>query len=77
MPTFASARERRLWLWTLLVVVTIYATLGLTGALAEELRDRGLSTAGFVLAMLLVGVTVLTQGLRRARAASRSPSRSV
>ena len=64
MSLFASARERRLWLWTLVVVVTIFATLGLTGALAEELRDRGLSTAGFALAMLLVGVTVLTQGLR-------------
>ena len=64
MSCFASARERRLWLWTLIVVVTIFATLGLTGALAEELRDRGLSTAGFVFAMLLVGATALTQGLR-------------
>ena len=64
MSFFASPRERRLWLWTLVVVVTIYATLGLTGALAEVLRSHGLLTAGFALSMLLVGATVLTQGLR-------------
>ena len=30
-PLFSSARERRLWLWTLAVVVAIYSTLGLSG----------------------------------------------
>ena len=61
---FASDRERRLWLWTLVVVVAIYATLGVTGVLAGELRDRGLLAGGFATAMVLVGATVLTQGLR-------------
>lgn len=34
---FASPRERRLWLLALGAVVAIYATLGLTGRLADVL----------------------------------------
>ena len=37
MPFFSSKRERRLWLWSLAVVLAIYATLGLTGTLAVAL----------------------------------------
>ena len=40
--TFTSDRERRLWLWTLAVVVAIFSTLGLTRTLAGAIRDRGL-----------------------------------
>ncbi len=64
MNLFASDRERRLWLWTLAVVAAIYSTLGLTPTLAEELRARNLLGAAFVLGMLLVAATVVTQGLR-------------
>ena len=61
---FSSARERRLWAWTLAVVVAIYATLGLAATLAGALRDKGLLGAAFGLGMLLVGVTIVTLALK-------------
>ena len=64
MALFVSHRERRLWLWTLAIVLAIFSTLGLAGALAERLSETGLTTVGFAAAMLLVGVTVVIQGLR-------------
>ncbi len=64
MALFVSRRERWLWLWTLAIVVAIYSTLGLAGALAEKLSETGLTTVGFAAAMLLVGITVVIQGLR-------------
>ena len=66
MPFFSSRRERRLWLWTLAVVAAIYATLGLTGTLAEALRENGLLNAAvfFLLGMFLVGATIVTQGIK-------------
>ena len=65
MALFVSHRERRLWTWTLAMVATIYATLGLTGTLAGLLERRGLDAGLFALGMLLVGATVVVQGLRR------------
>ena len=65
MPLFSSDRERRLWLWTLAVVVAIYSTLGLARTLADFLNDSGLIGVGlFLLACLMVLATVVTQGLR-------------
>ena len=67
MTLFSSRRERRLWLWVLVVMVAIYLTLGLAQKLAATLEERGLldiSLGLFLLCMFLVGVTVLTQGLR-------------
>ena len=71
MSLFSSARERRLWLWTLAVVVAIYSTLGLARTLVEFLRERGLLDASlditlvlFVLGMILVTATVITQGMK-------------
>ena len=64
MPLFSSDRERRLWGWTLLVVVGIYSTLGLATTLADVLLDQGLAAVAFVVSMLLVGATILTQGLK-------------
>ena len=66
MPFFSSKRERRLWLWSLAVVLAIYATLGLTGTLAEALREFGLLNAAvfFLLGMFLVGATIVTQGIK-------------
>ena len=63
-PFFSSAREKRLWTWTLAVVLAIYATLGLASMLAEVLYNQGLIAVAFLASMLLVGLTVLTQGLK-------------
>ncbi len=67
MTFFSSHRERRLWLWVLVVMAAIYATLGLAQTLAATLEERGLldiSLGLFLLCMFLVAVTVLTQGLK-------------
>ncbi len=61
---FASDRERRLWTWTLAVVVAIYSTLGLARTLAGILRDEGILVAAFLIGMVLVGATALALGLR-------------
>ena len=64
MRFFSSDRERRLWIWTLVVVVAIYSTLGLATTLAATLHDNGLLGVGcFILGCLLVLATVVTQGL--------------
>ena len=62
---FSSDRERRLWAWTLAVVVAIYSTLGLARTVAGVLREQGLLVAAFTLGLVLVGITVLVLGLRR------------
>lgn len=61
---FSSDRERRLWIWTLVVVVGIYSTLGLASTLAGVLNNQGLAAIAFLTCMLLVGLTILTQGLK-------------
>ena len=45
-------------------MAAIYSTLGLAGGLADVLDNRDLTTVSFAVAMLLIGVTVVTQGLR-------------
>ena len=64
MPFFSSSREKRLWTYTLLVVVAIYLTLGLASTLAGVLYNQGLSAVVFLASMFLVALTVLTQGLK-------------
>lgn len=63
MSLFTSERERRLWVWTLAVVVAIYSTLSLTGTLTGALRDRGLIGTSFWLGLFLVGAAIVMQGL--------------
>jgi hypothetical protein len=64
LPLLSSDRERRLWAWTLAVVVAIYATLGLATTLVEVLGNRGQFDRVFIVAFFLVGATILTQGLK-------------
>jgi hypothetical protein len=65
MPFFSSHKERRLWSWTLAVVVAIYSTLGLAGALAAWLGGTWVQVGLFLAGCLLVLATVLTEGLSR------------
>ena len=45
MSLFTSKRDWNLWLWVLLIAVTIYATPGLMLSLSGYLREMGLLTA--------------------------------
>lgn len=53
-----------MWIWTLAVIISIYSTLGLTGALAGMLREKGLVEASFVFGFFLVLVTIAVVGFR-------------
>lgn len=64
MALFSSGRERRLWLWTLVVVVAIYSTLGLTPTLADELRNRDLLDIAFVSGAVAIAAAIVALGLR-------------
>ena len=64
MSLFSSNRERRLWIWTAVVVAAIYSTLGLARTLVEHLGSDFVSVWLFLLGCLLVLLTVVTQGLK-------------
>ena len=58
-----GTRERRLWTLTALVVVTICLSLGLGSRLVGVINEK-LLAAAFIVCLILVAVSVLTQGLR-------------
>lgn len=62
---FTSDRERRLWLWVVAAVLAIYASLGLAGTLAAELRARNLLTVSFIIGFVLVLVAIAWSGVKR------------
>jgi hypothetical protein len=64
MKLFTSKRERRLWFCVLAVVVTIYATLGLTQPQVGFLGEKGLLSLVFLLGVALFVTAVLVHGFR-------------
>ena len=64
MSIFSSRRERRLWIWTLIVVAVLYSTLGVTPMVAASPLFRNLNAALFLLGMMLVGATIISRGLK-------------
>ena len=60
VAVFSSARERRLWLWTLAVVLAIYSTLALAQVLTRALLESGLLGASFPLVSFLVAISLVT-----------------
>lgn len=62
---FSSERERRLWIWTLVVVLSIYATLGLSGMLVDVLRARGVLDVAYVVSFLVVILAIAGGALRK------------
>jgi len=67
MPLFASPREQRLWLWTLTVVLAVFASLGFGGKLAGFLRVRGLLGVSFGLGLLMAAGAVAAQWIKTRR----------
>ena len=65
MSLFTSDRERRLWLWTLAVMVAIYATLGPARTLADALRERNLLEVSFALVLLLLVGAIVASWVKR------------
>lgn len=64
MSLFTSDRERRLWLWSFAVLVAIYSTLVLGRQLTGLLFSQNMAAVIFSIGMLLVGTTILLNGLR-------------
>ena len=60
---FYSSRERKLWWCVASVIAALIASMGYAQILAGELRSRELLDATFSVGMLLVVLTVVTQGL--------------
>ena len=60
----ASKRERRLWLWTIAVVLAIYSTLLLNLPVFPLLQEYDLVEAFYVIGLLLVIGTIATQGFQ-------------
>lgn len=59
MSLFSSARERNLWLLSLIVLATIYSTLGIVRPFSSFLRDKGLLEISFIVSFSLVGIIIL------------------
>ena len=61
MPLFTSPREKRLWLWALLVTIAIFSTLALNSDITDPLRDQALLAQLVGLSLLLILASVLSQ----------------
>ncbi|GJM29599.1 MAG: hypothetical protein DHS20C17_22340 [Cyclobacteriaceae bacterium] len=63
MSLFTSSKEKKLWLYALLVCVAILSTLALGRPLQEMLRDQNIQAVFFLLGMILTAATVTVHGL--------------
>lgn len=64
MFKFSSKREKRLWLYTIIVLVAIYATIGLAQSAALAISGTNIDVALFLFGAFLVLLVVITQGLK-------------
>lgn len=64
MPLFTSPQEKRLWLYSLIVIFAIFSILALGRPLQEMLRDQNIQAIFFTMGMLLTGATIMVQGLK-------------
>ncbi len=62
MIQFSTTREKRLWIWSLLVIITIFLSLFLGQPFQHLLRDQNIQAVFFVLGMLLVAITIFVHG---------------
>lgn len=61
---FASLRERRLWFFTAVAILGVYATLVLSSTLMEFYYNQGVAAAAFLGAMFLIASSALALALR-------------
>ena len=64
MPIFISSREKRLWIYALIVFVAILSNLALGRPLQEMLRDQNVQAVFFLAGMILTGATIIMHGLK-------------
>lgn len=64
MSLFTSSREKKLWLWVLVVIAAIFSTLFIGQPLFKLLANQNLQAAYFLLGMALVGATIIVHGLK-------------
>lgn len=64
MPLFTSAREKRLWLYALIVLLTIISTLIIGQPLVKLFTSQDVRAAIFLLVMAIIGTTILIHGLK-------------
>ncbi|KAA3647172.1 MAG: VanZ family protein [Chloroflexi bacterium] len=64
MSLFTSKRERRLWLWTLAVMLAIYSTLSIASEIAAFLQNLGILDEVFILGMLMIAAAVVALALK-------------
>ncbi len=64
MTLFTSSREKRLWLYTLFVLVAIISTLVFGHPLVGILGNQDIQAAIVMLGMMLIGATILVHGLK-------------
>lgn len=65
MPLFASPRERRLWVFALVWLAAVYASLDYVRAPTEYLRERNLLRLSVALLFLVAAAWILRAILRR------------
>ena len=65
MIQFTSRREKKFWVAAAFVIIAIFATLGLAQQLAGYLRDQGIITNAFWVAIYLTAGTVVWYGLKK------------
>ena len=67
MVHFTSKREKTLWLWVMVVLFVIFATLFVGRPLANLLENQDLQAIFFLIGMVFVGATILIHAVRKPR----------
>ena len=65
MIQFTSKREKRLWIWVLVIIIGIYSLIFIGKPLSGYLRDRAMLSNAFWIAIYLTLATVLWNGWKR------------
>ena len=65
MISFTSDKEKKLWQRVFFVLLAIFLSLGFAGSLVDWLEEKGLLSAGFFLAFILVSVAILGSVIKR------------